>query len=53
MQFTKFNCICYIKSEEVHILTWGEGCGLSLSQFNNKLKLSGLGQPWGDPSEKD
>lgn len=31
----------------------GEGCGFSLSQFNNELRLSGPGQPWGDPSEKD
>lgn len=35
---------------------WGGGvggCGFSLSQFNNELRLSGPGQPWGDPSEKD
>lgn len=31
----------------------GEGCGFSLNQFNNELRLSGPGQPWGDPSEKD
>lgn len=31
----------------------GEGCGFSLSQFTNELRLSGPGQPWGDPSEKD
>lgn len=31
----------------------GKGCGFSLSQFNNELRLSGPGQPWGDPSEKD
>lgn len=35
---------------------WKEGGGrvcFSLSQFNNELRLSGPGQPWGDPSEKD
>lgn len=31
----------------------GGGCGFSLSQFTNELRLSGPGQPWGDPSEKD
>lgn len=30
-----------------------KGCGFSLNQFNNELRLSGPGQPWGDPSEKD
>lgn len=31
----------------------GVGVGFSLSQFTNELRLSGPGQPWGDPSEKD
>lgn len=51
-----YRLICYMVTHWISRglgIGKGEGCGFSLSQFNNELRLSGPGQPWGDPSEKD